>query len=625
MCGIAGVVRPGTQALEADLSTLAAHIARRGPDSADRFVHASGRFSLGLAHARLAIIDLSSHANQPMTDSGSGWTIVYNGEIYNYLELRRELEQLGERFSTASDTEVLLKCWARWGVDGLSRLNGMFAFAVYNARSDELWLVRDRYGVKPLMWAALEGGAVVFASSAVGVAAVAGLAINRTYCARGLRYQAFDTADTMSAFEGVSAIPAGGWMRIQCGELAAPPKFGRWYRLADAVAEKVAALEGRADDALVEECSAILTDAVHVRLRSDVPVAVSLSGGLDSTTIAALTSRRIQNLRGFCYGEADAPHSEGPLVAAFSSSSGVKTQFIWPRHTRADLAELLQNTLTHQEAPFSSLSVLAQNEVYRTVRESGFKVLFGGQGGDEAFAGYRKFFIVALREALVRRDVFDAVRLCWSLGVMLANEAAQARMYWQALDRYREQSDFAFGVIAWESRVLNLWGSGDNGLRGRQIEDVECWSLPTLLRYEDRNSMGHAVESRLPFMDYRLLELALALPARLKVAKGFGKWVLRRVTAGLVPDPIRLCRRKRGFDVTQDWIAAGLGAALRERIADHRSLLAEHVKRGVDPVARLTDDAMRQTPRLLDEALTLAWIAEVSAAAAASRRMDAVA
>jgi len=145
------------------------------------------------------------------------------------------------------------------------------------------------------------------------------------------------------------------------------------------------------------------------------------------------------------------------------------------------------------------------------------------------------------------------------------------------------------------------------------------------LRYEDRNSMGHAVESRLPFMDYRLLELALALPARLKVAKGFGKWVLRRVTAGLVPDPIRLCRRKRGFDVTQDWIAAGLGAALRERIADHRSLLAEHVKRGVDPVARLTDDAMRQTPRLLDEALTLAWIAEVSAAAAASRRMDAVA
>lgn len=612
MCGIAGIARPSGQALDRDLSVLAAHIARRGPDSADCFVHGNPRHSIGLAHARLAIIDLSVHANQPMSDPESGWTMVYNGEIYNYLELRRELEQLGDRFQTASDTEVLLKCWARWGLAALPRFNGMFAFAVYHARSGELYLVRDRFGVKPLLWARLADRGIAFGSSAAGVATVATAGVDSAYCARGLRYQAFDADDDATAFEGVSAVPAGGWMRIQCNDLASVPQAGRWYRLAEAVGVKLDSARACTDDALIEECRTTLADAVHLRLRSDVPVAVSLSGGLDSSTIAALASRRIEHLRGFSYGEPGATASEGPVVAVFSQATGVETQFIWPRHDAAALAALLDTTLAHQEAPFSGLSVLAQNEVYSVVRAAGYKVLLGGQGGDEAFAGYRKFFIVALREAIGRRDPFDAVRLFWSLGLMLAHEAAQARVYWHALDRYRKQPDFSFGLIDWTTPELNLWGQGGPSLRDRQIEDVGRWSIPTLLRYEDRNSMGHAVESRLPFMDYRLLELALALPARLKVANGFGKWALRRVTAGVVPDAIRLCRKKRGFDVTQDWVGAGLGKALRERIGDHRALLAPHLKRGLDPVASLSDDALRRMPRLLDEALMLAWIAGAS-------------
>jgi len=609
MCGIAGVVSPSRAEAQGAVDVLARHIARRGPDSAGQVLLGGEGRHVALAHARLAIIDLSAHANQPMTDAASGWTLVYNGEIYNYVEIRRELEQLGEAFHTASDTEVLLKCWARWGVDGLSRLNGMFAFAAHDARTGDLWLVRDRFGVKPLLWSRRADGGFAFASSAAGVAAVTAAGIDEAYCARGLRYQVFDGDDEATAHAGVRAVPAGGWMRWRGDDASAAPEAGRWYRLQDAVSARIAALAGSSDDDLVAQCAALLEDAVQLRLRSDVPVAVSLSGGLDSSSIASLASRRIRHLRGFSYGDASAPMSEGPVVAGFSRATGVQTQFIWPAHDARALATLLDDTLAHQEAPFSSLSVLAQNEVYRTVRASGYKVLLGGQGGDEAFAGYRKFFIVALREALARRDAVGALRFCWSLGRMLLSEASQASAYWHALGRYRKQPDFSFALFAWRTPDVNLWGEAAGSLSDRQIQDVQRYSIPTLLRYEDRNSMGHAVESRLPFMDYRLVELALALPARLKVANGFGKWALRRATAGVVPDDIRLCRKKRGFDVTQDWIGAGLGDALRERIAARRDRLAPHLRPGVDPVARLGDDAMRAAPRLLDEALMLAWIA----------------
>lgn len=612
MCGVAGRIDKMSDRLEPLSATSKEFraIERRGPDRQHiRSFDCSGHH-VSLAHSRLSVIDLSELGDQPMLDEISGWWISYNGEIYNYLEIREELRAHGWSFRSGSDTEVVLKAWAQWGLNALSRFNGMFALAMFRPVSGELWLIRDRFGVKPLSWGTLLDGGMVFSSSIAGVASEVGEEIDIDYCARGLRYKVFETARSGSPFKKVKTVPAGGWVKIQLTDLGLSVKEGQWYDLAQAVRAKSHAMQDKTDNELLEQCTALLDDAVRVRLRSDVPVAVSLSGGLDSSSIAALASRRVEGLRGFTYGAPDAASSEGPEVKVFSSAVGVGVTFVWPDFAGKDLGDALERTLAFQEAPFSGLSLLAQNEVYRTTRQAGFKVLLGGQGGDELFAGYRKFFVVALREAMNKREPEKLLHLLYSLGLMMAHEASQARMYWQNLKRYGYKSDSAFKLLDWKPAIENLWGDTGISLSGRQMEDIQQWSLPTLLRYEDRNSMGYGVESRLPFMDYRLLELALALPTRLKISNGYGKWALRKVTAGVVPDAIRLNRKKRGFDVTQGWIREGIGSALRSNLLDNLSMVSPYLRPGINLRSMLSDHALSQDGDLLDEALMLAWLVQ---------------
>jgi asparagine synthase (glutamine-hydrolysing) len=613
MCGIFGVVCD-SRSSDLDLSNIVTvglnAISSRGPDGQGVSQVACGAFTAMLAHTRLSIIDLSAHGHQPMQDAVSNWCITYNGEIYNYLEIRGKLEALGWGFHGQSDTEVLLKAWAQWGLDGLHRLNGMFAFAVFNRASGEMWLIRDRFGVKPLLWGRLPDGGLVFSSSVAAVAKLVLADVDVSYCARGVRYKAFEVASSEAPFKGVNAVPAGGFLRIQLTDVGLEFADGRWYDLKQAVANSIASIESRTDEDVLDECKALLEDSVRIRLRSDVPLAVSLSGGLDSSTIAAYASPQVCELKGFTYGAPDALQSEGPVVAAFVRQVGITATYIWPRHDAQALDALLERTLTFQEAPFGGLSVLAQNEVFRAVRQAGFKVLLGGQGGDEIFAGYRKFFVVATRDALNQRDIRSAVRLVYSLGLMLLHEVGQARMYWQSLGRYSNKAGFEFRLLDWQPPSVNLWGSAGGTLSDRQMDDIQQWSIPSLLRFEDRNSMGYGLETRLPFMDYRLVELALALPARLKIAKGYGKWALRRLTAGVVPDLVRLNRKKRGFDVTQSWIEDGIGASLRARIHDNHSALAPYMKKNVNYDQVMSDAALAQDRNLLDEVLMLAWLAK---------------
>lgn len=551
-----------------------------------------------------------------MHDRASDWVITYNGEIYNYIEIREELIGHGWSFHGQSDTEVLLKAWAQWGLDALPRLNGMFAFAVYNQKTGETWLVRDRFGVKPLLWGRLPGDGLVFSSSVAAVAQAIDAPVDAAYCSFGLRYKAFEGPDGGAPFAGVHSVAPGGWLKLEMAPMAQGGSGGlrvtegRWYDLAQAVAARQSSIAACSDDDLLSQCQHLLQDAVKLRLRSDVPLAVSLSGGLDSSTVASLAARQVTDLHGFTYGSPQALQSEGPVVDRFAQQVGITPHFIWPAFDAVGLDALLERTLAWQEAPFPGLSVMAQNEVFHTVRQAGFKVLLGGQGGDEAFAGYRKFFVVAARHAMRQRDAGGTLRLLYSLGLMLLHEAGQARLFWRARGRYRPKADFAFDLLDWTAPSANLWGSVVGGLADRQIEDVQRWSIPTLLRYEDRNSMGHGVETRLPFMDYRLVELALALPARLKIANGFGKWAIRHVTEGVVPDFIRLNRKKRGFDVTQTWIADGLGHALRERLHGQKNALVPFMKKNLDIDQVLSNDALQANSNLLDEALMLAWLAE---------------
>lgn len=615
MCGIFGLMT--LSFISSNLiDTGLEMINRRGPDSNGWWENEFQNHKIHFAHSRLSIIDLSSHAHQPMQDPHCDWVITYNGEIFNYLEIREELRGLGWSFHSHSDTEVLLKAWTQWGLDALPRLNGMFAFAVFNRKTGEMWLVRDRFGVKPLLWGRLPNHGLVFSSSVAAVGQALGASVDTDYCAFGLRYKVFEGLDAGTPFVGVHNVSPGGWLRIQIGQAAngnaddLQVTEGRWYDLAQAVVARQASLAHCSDNDLLAQCQDLLQDAVRLRLRSDVPLAVSLSGGLDSSTVAALAAKQVTDLHGFTYGDANAPQSEGPVVARFTQQTGITPHFIWPALDAAGLDALLERTLTWQEAPFPGMSVMAQNEVFRTVRAAGFKVLLGGQGGDEIFAGYRKFFVVATRYAVRRRNAVDAMRLLYSLGLMLLHEAGTARTYWRALSRYGTDKGTGFSLLDWSPRIANLWGTTGGSMTDRQIEDVQYWSIPTLLRYEDRNSMGHGVESRLPFMDYRLVELALALPTRLKIANGFGKWAVRQITENVVPDFIRLNRKKRGFDVTQNWIADGLGSSLRKRIHDNRAVLRPYLKAEADMNRYLSDEALQTNGNLLDEALMLAWLVQ---------------
>jgi asparagine synthase (glutamine-hydrolysing) len=260
-----------------------------------------------------------------------------------------------------------------------------------------------------------------------------------------------------------------------------------------------------------------------------------------------------------------------------SEKIGIDIHYIWLSNDTTEIVKAYEDTFNAQELPFLGLSVIAQNQVYQKVKEHGVKVLLGGQGADEIFAGYRKFFIQSLKNAVYTNRWSDAISTMYSLGNMLLHEAKYFQTYWQIKDRYFKDSVKGRGYLDFLPEVkIDLIGASDVSLRKRQIQDVQNYSLPTLLRNEDRNSMFHSIESRLPFMDYRLVEAAISLPQALKIKNGFGKWILRDIMKEKVPYAILFNKRKRGFDVTQDWMNNGLKAHLKNSINNNMSHLKKY-------------------------------------------------
>lgn len=579
----------------------------RGPDGSGATTTAVSRYLVCLGHTRLSVVDVSKLGAQPMAHGD--FEITYNGEIYNFIELRAELQELGYVFESASDTEVIITAWSAWGPDCVKRFNGMFAFALFDKRTHRLWLVRDRFGVKPLFYGVGKSGDLLFSSSAAFIGEFLQAKIDRRYCSRGIRYKVFETDASESPFEDVVAVTPGSAVEVELTSGAIRISEKRWYDLAAAVERKRTELASKALSSIKEECFSLFADAVKIRLRSDVPLAISLSGGLDSSSIAAVAVENIDDPSGFSFGHPSERLTEGPIVERFAEEKAIKTNFIWPEFDKLELRQMMQRVFAAQEAPFGGLSVLAQHEVYRAVANGGYKVLLGGQGGDEVFAGYRKFSILALREALMERDVGKSTSFLFSLLRMLFAELTAMSTYATALKRYTSP-DYKNTLLNLEYTKINLWGHAEGSLSSRQLEDIEKFSLPTLLRFEDRNSMANGVESRLPFMDYRLVEFGLALSANQKIKHGYGKWIVRQIMKERVPDFIRLERKKRGFDVTSNWINDGVGEYLRDIILSNREKISEYLIPRVDLEDNLSNKVLDTNRLILDEALMLAWLAD---------------
>ena len=554
MCGLAGIVGPGpVRDLRVDVGAMLRPLRHRGPDG-EGFLERSidGSFIV-LGHRRLAIIDLSAAAAQPMTSADGSLHLILNGEIYNYLELRAELERVGRRFRTRSDTEVLLEAWATWGLGALDRVVGMFAFALLDESRRTVTLARDQFAMKPLYYST-GGGRLAFASEIPPLLGLSG--VSRAgdpgpiadFLARGVNNHAgrtlfADVQELPGAHVAVIALDAPTVVEPHC--YWQPPD-----RLVHDLPFAAAA----------HRVGELLEESVRLHLRSDVPVGILLSGGQDSSAVLALT-RRIQGadaeLHTFSYRGGGGAFDEGPFIDAARDASGAVGHevILFSEAWATDLPALVAS----QGEPFGSPVIYAQRRLFQEAAAQGMRVVLDGQGSDEFLAGYDKFRAARLSSLLRpgRLTEFGQAMRGFAGGGTPAGSLARgaARLRWPALQRLRAGVSSPLLDAAWLERsgaaLSDPWQpTGPDILRNMLGAELSAPSLPWLMRYADRNAMSFSIENRLPFLNPRLVEFVLGLPEEHFITSdGLGKALLREAMRGLVPDLILRRRARVGFDV----------------------------------------------------------------------------
>ncbi len=524
---------------------------------------------VGLVHRRLAILDLSPSGHQPMCDPGAARWITYNGEIYNYLELRSELEASGERFVSTSDTEVILAAYRRWGHDCLARFNGMFAFALWDAERRELFAARDRLGVKPFVYQ-YDGTEFAFASEPRALVLTQRQRIRaRLETLRDLI--ALDWVDhgAPTCFEGVFQLPPAHFLVL--GEKGLGVR--RWWQLDPATRAPGDPAAWRSRFAELFE------DAVRLRMRADVEVGSCVSGGLDSTAVVTTAARHAgKPIHAFSCAYDEGPaFDERPYVRAAVEASGARSHLVVPDGD--DFWPVFDALADRQGEPTAGPGLYSQWKVMEIAHREGLKVLLDGQGGDETLAGYYRYLPLRLRDLLAGGHLAGFVRLlgpvadrlgpvptlaltleAWLPGGLVA---PLRRRYGQGKDRVLSRTLASLGGTP-PPRPDPAFGSA---VRRQLAFDATQRLLPSLLRYEDRNSMAFSIETRLPFLDFRLVEFAFSLPDDAKLDGVETKAILRRALADRVPGPVRERRDKMGFETPTDvWLRGRFAAEVRRRL-----------------------------------------------------------
>ncbi|MFM7311869.1 MAG: asparagine synthase (glutamine-hydrolyzing) [Cyanobium sp.] len=578
MCGLLGLMGGAESSPQSRLHRVGlglAALAHRGPDDRGVDVFHCGERSLVLGHTRLSIIDLSSAGHQPMRSGDGRWTIVFNGEIYNYRELRESLASSGYIFRTDSDTEVLLAAWSCWGVACLSRLIGMFAFAVYDRDAGVLTLARDAFGIKPLFYARHELlGSWAFASEIPALLPLLsrGPALNLQSAADYLLLGSYD-GQASTFYEGISHLPAGHWINVSLedGRCSDPV---RWWN------PSVSVRHGLSLEAAAEELRERFLETVRLHLRTDVPLGAALSGGVDSSAVVC-AMRYVEPhlpIHTFTFVTPGWAGNEQPWADLVNAHVGAIPHRI--QAGSEGLVDGLDTLIRAQGEPFASTSIFAQFRVFQAAREAGITVTLDGQGADELLAGYEGYPQARVRSLLDQHRYGDACQFlqAWrrwpsrgsrralqALALALAPEPEQTG---RRLRRLRASLRGACvdsrwlrdrGVIAGASPLPPPFPDADQ--QGRQLvaalrSAMTGTGLAALLRHGDRNSMHWSVESRVPFLTPDLAEFVLSLPEEyLLSAEGETKHVFRRAMRGIVPDAILDRRDKIGFATPeQAWL-----------------------------------------------------------------------
>jgi asparagine synthase (glutamine-hydrolysing) len=577
MCGLAVMLGlGGREADTAVLSRMAGSIAHRGPDDAGIYLDRQ----VGFGFRRLAILDLSPSGHQPMCTEDGQLVIVFNGEIYNYIELRDELQAAGYRFRSTSDTEVLLAAYRHWGAECLSRLNGMWAFVIHDRRHGVLFGARDRFGVKPLF--AYRGKDCWLLASEVKAILASGRYVRETNWQVAADFLLQGKLDETPAtfYAGIEQIPAGSAFELH---LDGTCRQWTYWSLANIEPEPLA----DAEQAVAE----LFEDAVRLRLRSDVPVGVCLSGGLDSTAIICAMARnrelptdgRTAPLLAFCYH--DAAFDERAQIAdtLAQTSAQLRRISLSPDTMWRSLAEVLR----FQDEPIISGAPIAGFHLMKLAATNGVKVVLNGQGSDETLAGYPSYFrdhwYTLLRHAQITRAWQEMrTHAAWTgTSAMPQFLGSAGRVVHHQLRRFtpyrrlaRQRNRRRLNLRSWFAPDLVRRLTPDDAdyeepeLNTVLRHSVERARLPHYLRLEDRNSMAHGVEARLPFMDYRLVSLAFRLPADRKMQGVWNKALLRNSQRGRIPDSVRTRVEKMGFPTSLHiWLTGVLAEPVRDILA----------------------------------------------------------
>ena len=533
MCGIAGQYCLNGTAPDAKLlAEMSRRLAHRGPDSEGARSHGP----VGLVYRRLAIIDLSEDGSQPMTNEDGTLWLVFNGEIYNFIELREELVLKGHRFHSKSDSEVILHAYEEWGTGCLERFNGMWAFAIWDERQQRLFCARDRLGIKPFYYTQ-EGNSFLFASEIKALLAYPHVGKNPDDVTLGtfLAWGVLDhSARTM--FEGISQLkPAHAMVVTAAGP---EPSFRYWdVNVNPAVHSDVP--DGEAASRLL----AILRDAVRIHLRSDVAVGTCLSGGIDSSTLTVLINNLIRDEASSSVGNrqktfsavfTDTRFDESRYIDEIAAATGVDAHRVEP--TPQHLWDDIDRLVYMQDEPFGSLSIYAQYCVMRLAKEN-VKVVLDGQGADELLAGYLAY--QGSYTGMLLRSFRWGTALTEITGSLRHHRGFFRSSLRQLIERRMRRNLLKCAA----EKISRYNGNLDRVL----YRELTATNLPALLHYEDRNSMAFSIESRVPFLDYRFVEYAASLPLNQKIRGGVTKTALRTAIKGIVPEAIRCRMDKMGF------------------------------------------------------------------------------